>query len=193
MFGLPYQTAEKALATVDYCEDLLKRFGTRLNPFISPLAPFIDPGSLAYEESEKFGYKVFCRTLEEHRQALLQPSWKYTLSYETKWMTRDEIVDTTYQAALRLNRIKATFGLIDDKMAQAIEERIKEAVLMMKRIDEIVQEKDTTVRDKKLNELQPRINQLSMSTICETDEIKWPAGKRRFNYFTIARDILFKR
>ena len=193
MFGLPYQTAEKALATVDYCEDLLKKFGTRLNPFISPLAPFIDPGSLAYEESEKFGYKVFCRTLEEHRQALLQPSWKYTLSYETKWMTREEIVDTTYQAALRLNRIKATFGLIDDKMAQAIEERIKEAVLMMKRIDEIVQEKDTTVRDKKLNELQPRINQLSMSTICETDEIKWPAGKRRFNYFTIARDILFKR
>jgi hypothetical protein len=64
---------------------------------------------------------------------------------------------------------------------------------MMKRIDEIVKEKDTRVRDKMLNELQPAINQLSMSTICETDEIKWPAGKRRFNYFTIARDILFKR
>ena len=193
MFGLPYQTPEKALATVDYCEELLNKFGTRLNPFISPLAPFIDPGSLAYEESEKFGYRVFCRTLEEHRQALLQPSWKYTLSYETKWMTRDEIVDTTYQAALRLNRIKAAFGLIDDKMAAAIEERIKEAVVMMKRIDEIVKEKDGTVREKKLNELQPTINQLSISTICETDEIKWPAGKRRFNYFNIVRDILFKR
>jgi len=108
-------------------------------------------------------------------------------------MTRDEIVDTTYQAALRLNRIKAAFGLIDDKMAQAIEERIKEAVIMMKQIDEIVKEKDATVQDEKLKELQPRINQLSISTICETDEIKWPAGKRRFNYFNIARDILFKR
>ena len=193
MFGIPYQTAEKALATVDYCEELLNKFGTRLNPFISPLAPFIDPGSLAYEESEKFGYRVFCRTLEEHRQALLQPSWKYTLSYETKWMTRDEIVDTTYQAALRLNRIKAAFGLIDAKMGEAIEEMIKEAVLMMKRIDEIVKEKDGTVREKKLNELQSTINQLSISTICETDEIKWPAGKRRFNYLNIVRDILFKR
>ena len=108
-------------------------------------------------------------------------------------MTRDEIVDTTYQAALRLNRIKAAFGLIDAKMAAAIEERIKEAVLMMKRIDEIVKEKDTAVRDEKLNELQPAINKLSISTICETDEIKWPAGKRRFNYFNIVRDILFKR
>lgn len=193
MFGLPRQTPEKALATVEYCHYLLKKFGTRLNPFISPLAPFIDPGSLAYEESEKFGYRVFCRTLEEHRQALLQPSWKYTLSYETQWMTREEIVDTTYQAALRLNRIKAECGLIDAKVGEGIEARIKEAMLMMERIDEIMKEGDAGIRERRFNELKPKIDQLSISTICETDEIKWPAGKRRFNYFNIARDILFKR
>ena len=193
MFGLPNQTPEKALGTVDYCEELLKKFGIRLNPFISPLAPFIDPGSLAYEESEKFGYKIFYRTLEEHRQALVNPSWKYTLSYETKWMTRDEIVETTYQAALRLNRIKSDFGLINPQVAKGIEERIKEAMVMMGEIDEIVKEKDETAREERLMRLKPRIDQLSMDTICEADEIKWPAGKRRFNYFNIARDILFKR
>lgn len=193
MFGLPYQTPEKALATVDYCKELIQKFGAKLNPFVSPLAPFIDPGSLAYEASDKFGYKIFCRTLEEHRQALVKPSWKYTLSYETEWMTRDEIVDTTYQAALSLNRIKAEFGLIKPEVAREIEERIKEAIVMMGEIDEIMKEPVEVLREERLMRLKPRIDQLSMDTICEADEIKWPAGKRRFNYFNIARDILFKR
>lgn len=193
MIGLPSQTPEKALATVDYCGDLLKKFGARLNPFISPLAPFIDPGSLAYEESEKFGYKVLYRTLKEYREALLQPSWKYTLGYETKWMTREEIVDTTYQAALRLNRVKAECGVIDSKTAKDIEERIKEAVIMMSRIDEIMEDKEGEEREQQLTALKPKIDQLSMSTICEEDEIRWPAGKRRFNYFNIIKDILFRR
>jgi B12-binding domain/radical SAM domain protein len=193
MIGLPQQTAEKALDTVDYCKDLLKKFGRRLNPFISPLAPFIDPGSLAYEESEKFGYKIFYRTLEEYRQALLLPSWKYTLGYETRWMTRDEIVATTYQAALRLNQVKAEFGLIDSRVARKVDERIKEAVTMMKRIDELMEEKNAGTREEQLNRLKPQIDQLSISTICEKDEIKWPAGKRRFNYFNIIKDVFFKR
>jgi B12-binding domain/radical SAM domain protein len=192
MIGLPYQTPEKALGTVDYCKDLLKKFGKKLNPFISPLAPFIDPGSLAYEESEKFGYRVLYRTLEEYRLALLQPSWKYTLGYETKWMTRDEIVETSYQAALRLNQVKAEFGLIDLRTARQVDERIKEAIEMMKQIDEILDGKDLSKREAELKLLKPKIDQLSISTICEKDEIKWPAGKRRFNYFSIVKDIVFK-
>lgn len=193
MIGLPYQTQVKALDTVGYCRDLLKKFGKKLTPFISPLAPFIDPGSLAYEESEKFGYKVLYRTLEEYRQALLQPSWKYTLGYETNWMTREEIVDTTYQAALQLNRIKAEFGLIDSQIAQKVEERIKEAVQMMKQIDQILEEKEASTREAQLKRLKPRIDQLSISTICEKDEIRWPAGKRRFNYFNIVKDVLLRK
>ena len=193
MIGLPHQTSEKALGTVDYCEDLLRKFGKRLNPFISPLAPFIDPGSLAYEESEKFGYKVLYRTLEEYRQALLQPSWKYTLGYETRWMTRDEIVDTTYQAARRLNRVKAQFGLIDSLTASQVDERINEAMEMMKEIDEIFKEKETIKREERLKSLKPKIDQLSISTVCEKEEIKWPAGKRRFNYFNIVKDMIFKK
>ena len=193
MIGLPYQTPEKALGTVDYCKDLLKKFGKKLNPFISPLAPFIDPGSLAYEESEKFGYRVLYRTLEEYRQALLQPSWKYTLGYETKWMTREEIVETSYQAALYLNQVKAEFGLIDSHTARQVDERIKEAIEMMEQIDEILDGKDLSRREAELKLLKPKIDQLSISTICEKDEIKWPAGKRRFNYFSIVKDMVFRR
>jgi B12-binding domain/radical SAM domain protein len=191
MIGLPHQTPENALASVDYCRHLLQRFGNRLNPFISPLAPFIDPGSLAYEQSEKFGYKIFYRTLEEFRKALLQPSWKYTLGYETEWMTREEIVATTYESALRLNRVKQECGLIDPERAGKIEERIHGAVKMMERIDEILKIADCTRREEELLLLKPAIDTLSIATICAEDEIKWPAGKRRFNYFTIIKDMIF--
>ena len=34
-------------------------------------------------------------------------------------MTRDEIVDSTYEAGLRLNRLKERFGLIDKETADA--------------------------------------------------------------------------
>jgi B12-binding domain/radical SAM domain protein len=190
MIGLPHQTPEHALASVDYCRHLLQRFGNRLNPFISPLAPFIDPGSLAYEQSEKLGYRIFYRTLEEYRQALLQPSWKYTLGYETVWMSREAIVTTTYESALRLNRVKKECGLIDPERAGKIEERIHAAVRMMERIDDIVKTADCTRREEELLLLKPAIDTLSIATICGEDEIKWPAGKKRFNYFNIIKDVL---
>lgn len=96
MIGLPRQTPHSVQQTLEYCETLLKEYtkngSTRVHPYISPLAPFLDPGSRAFENPEKYGYKLFYKTLEEHRQALLTPSWKYMLNYETKWMSRDELV-----------------------------------------------------------------------------------------------------
>lgn len=49
------------------------------------------------------------------QKALLAPSWKYTLNYETEWMTRDRLVDVTYQAAWELNRVKCRHGLLRKK------------------------------------------------------------------------------
>jgi len=72
MTGLPGQRYEDALAIADYCEHLLDRFGAdgRLHPFVAPLGPFLDPGSRAFEQPQ-FGYRTFCRTLEDHRLAFL--------------------------------------------------------------------------------------------------------------------------
>ncbi|NTV38271.1 MAG: hypothetical protein HGA82_03720 [Anaerolineales bacterium] len=122
MSGLPQQTAESVLGTIDYCEDLLRRFGKdgRLIPFISPLAPFLDPGSRGYENPDEHGYILQARTLEQHRRLLAAPSWKYVLNYETRWMNRHQLADATYAAGKRLNRLKAEYGLAP---AAAAEER----------------------------------------------------------------------
>ena len=68
MVGLPHQTHADALCIAGYCEHLLQRFGAegRLRPYVAPLAPFLDPGSRAFEHPD-LGVSLFCRTLEDHR------------------------------------------------------------------------------------------------------------------------------
>ena len=52
MIGLPRQTPRSVMDTVDYCDFLLHRFkgDKRLSLFIAPLSPFLDPGSLGFEQ-----------------------------------------------------------------------------------------------------------------------------------------------
>ena len=198
MTGLPKQTYPSVLGTVDYCHSLLERFRSynKLFPFISPLAPFLDPGSTVFEAPEKYGYRLLYRTVEEHRQASLSPSWKYILNYETEWMNRDEIVYSTYEAGKRLNRLKAEFGLIDQKTAESVEARLEGAVRMMKEIDRIMTTPNGIEREAALESLSGgrlALQHYSMSTICEKKELEWPTRFIRMNFFKIFKTLLMRR
>lgn len=198
MIGLPKQTYQSVLDTVDYCRDLLKRFQpyNKLIPFISPLAPFLDPGSTIFEEPEKYGYRLLYRSVEEHRQAMMSPSWKYILNYETEWMNRDEIVASTYESGRRLNRLKAEFGLIDPKTAASVEMRIDRALQILKEIDSILSIPDPEKRKSSLEAMlnQPQsLQQYSMSTVCEKRELEWPTRFIRMNFFKILKTLIARR
>ena len=198
MLGLPRQTPESVQQTVKYCGTLLEKYTKngkgRVHPYISPLAPFLDPGSRAFENPQQNGYKLFHRTLEEHRQALLAPSWKYMLNYETEWMTRDELVASTYQAALGLNRLKVKYGLLKEKEGRAIEIRIREAISLMHRVDEILLVKNVQVREERMNKLRARIASFGgNSTICPKKELRWPVKLIRFHVPRIIRVALARK
>jgi B12-binding domain/radical SAM domain protein len=194
MIGLPYQTYGSVMGTIDYCEHLLQRFtgpgDRRLFPFISPLAPFLDPGSEVWEAPEKYGYRLFWRTAEEHRRALVQPSWKYVLNYETEWMTREEIVAATYEAGLRLNRLKAKYGLLDPEVAAATERRIRRAVRLMEQIDDILSIPDEGRRARLLSALKPQVDGANHSTVCEKRELELPLSGLRLNLPKAATIVL---
>lgn len=115
MVGLPGQSYDDAVGFDEFCRTLLERFNgdPRLEFFVAPLAPFLDPGSAAFERPAEHGYRLRFHTLEEHRQALTSPSWKEMLNYETDSMTRDEIVAATYESMRRLTRLKREWNLID--------------------------------------------------------------------------------
>ena len=172
MIGLPTQTPESVGNTVKYAERLYERFkGERLFPFISPLAPFLDPGGDAFEEPERHGFRLFASTLEDHLRLATMPSWKYTLNYETKWMSRASIVDATYSSGLGLNRIKKRIGLIPADVADRTEQRILAAQALSKKIDLIVGK--GTASDADMEELREAAASLSESTVCEKGELDW--------------------
>jgi B12-binding domain/radical SAM domain protein len=183
MTGLPRQTRESVLDGVDYCESLLERFDDgRLIPFVGPLAPFVDPGSLFYEKPDEYGYEIRFRTLEEHRQALLAPTWKHILNYETRWMSRDDIAAVTYEAGRRLNALKARFELIDAEIAAETEERIDRAVSLMAQIDDLIERCDPQGLERELQALKPQIDQANTSTVCEKTELDLPFDITAFNW-----------
>ena len=187
MTGIPTQTAESVLGTAAAVEELYARIGNnpKLLPFIGPMAPFLDPGSMVYEDPERYGYTLRAHTLEEHRQLLTQPSWKYILNYVPDGMTLDEMVDSTYEAAIGLNRVKAKVGAVDEKTATATERRVIEAQIAMARIDSIMGNAEPE-RGRMLAEYKREIDALNESTVCEKSELNWPARLGATHFFANA-------
>jgi B12-binding domain/radical SAM domain protein len=185
MIGLPKQDYQSVMDTVEYSEYLMRDLdpgpNRRLIPFISPLAPFLDPGSPVFEKPERYGYRFFARTLEEHRQALVQPSWKYVLNYETEWMNRDQIVDSTYEAGLRLNRLKARYGLVDAEQAARTEARILKARRLIAQVDDIVSIEDEGRRARLLRAIKPQVDDANLSTVCDKAELNVPLRGIKLN------------
>ena len=176
MTGIPTQTVASVLETPEYVRGLYERCGNdkRLLPFISPMAPFLDPGSKVFDNAEAYGYTLHARTLEEHRQLLVQPSWRHIMNYDSDAMTRAEIVDATYDAAAGINRVKAAVGAIAHDVADSTERRIGQARVAMARIDEIMAGPQSE-RSAALEDFKEEIDKLNESTVCEKSELNWPA------------------
>jgi B12-binding domain/radical SAM domain protein len=172
MIGLPKQTPQSVMDTIDYCDHLLDKFkgDKRLSLFISPLAPFLDPGSLGFEHPERYGYHVLFRTLEEHRQALASPSWKYSLNYETDWLTRQQIVDNSYEAILRLNQLRVKHGVISERLAKISEQRLRAAWEMSHRLNDLLSKNNYS----EIGRLKSEIDRINTFPVAEKIQLEVP-------------------
>jgi len=129
MVGLPMQTAASVRGTLEYCARLFHRFSAYPSHFditIAPLAPFVDPGSPAFEYPQAHGYRIFTRTLADHRKAMRQLHWKDVLGYETEAMERAEIADISAEACERLCYLRRQFGSLKPKHAEDYLRRLKQ-------------------------------------------------------------------
>ena len=130
--GMPRQTADSVLDTISYSAYLLRKFrGKNVLPLICPMVPFLDPGSRFFEEPHKHGYRIFHKTLEEHRQAMIDPIWARRLNYETEWMSRRQIQDVTYESITRLVTAKTELGILPLGLSRAILKTIDETKFLL--------------------------------------------------------------
>lgn len=174
MVGLPLQDPENVKVIGEFFEKTYKISKGKIDSFVAPLAPFVDPGSIAYFYPERVGYKLLAKTFEEHRKLLLADKWYLMLNYETKWMTRRQIAEATYNACELLATSKYKLGIIDEKTFYELVESIKCARAgQPKRIED---EKETL----KESELYPQkhlpINYLTPKLLWEI--VKWGVATR---------------
>lgn len=175
MVGLPFQSYTSVMKSVAYCGELLDQYGQsgKLLPMIAPLAPFVDPGSRIFEEPETMGYRLLYQTLGEHRQAMLMPSWKQRLNYETEWMSRDDIVNATYDGATALVDLKLQHGLIPATDAREIKEHIARSRTVVELLD-----KGGPVG----RELASEIHKLNkLDSLCGKHELDWRVIGKRYH------------
>ena len=198
MNGLPFQDRESALDSARAAERLWSLVGRddRLFIYNAPFAPFVDPGSRAFEEPEKWGYRFRARTLEDHRKLLDSPSWKHVLSYETEWMTRDDVAEISYDAANILARAEHGAGRIDDAELKGRTERTEFARELMHRVDRILEIPDEEEREARLWETKDEGTRMMNSTVCNKKDLDWETGSIWSNAPRIGVSLLksfFKR
>ncbi len=177
MVGLPGQDSQSALDTVEYSRRLYEKTGAneKIYTFIAPMAPFLDPGSIVFESPRDHGYTLLYKTFKEHKDALYQPSWKLYLNYYTEWMSRDEIAETTYEALIGMNRLKAEVGVTDPDAARRIESGLNLARDVMRRIDDIVAStNDADERARRYAELRSEMEEARRSTVIAKKELRMP-------------------
>jgi B12-binding domain/radical SAM domain protein len=177
MIGLSGQTTDSVLESVEYTNHLLKTMAheNKIFPFIAPMAPFLDPGSLVYENPMQYGYNILWRTLREHKMALYEPSWKLYLSYDTEWMTRNEISETTYEAMIRMNALKINHGITDTDFGEKVNIGLHRARSIMHEIDKIIAStKNEKEKVQKFVELKREIEETKKSTDLSKRELRMP-------------------
>jgi clorobiocin/coumermycin A biosynthesis protein CloN6/CouN6 len=137
--GMPYQDRQSVMDTVAYSERLIRKFGGwNALPLICPMVPFLDPGCRFFEEPEQNGYRIYHRTLEEHRQAMVEPLWHRRLNYETEWLSRRELQDVSYEAIARLVEIKGEYGVLPSHFCQYILASIEETRRLLSEMERAI-------------------------------------------------------
>ena len=73
-----------------------KRFDSVGGPIIGPI--ILEPGSMAYDNPEKYGYKLSFKNLEEYIEALSKPSWHQWLNHETATWDKNALMRYIFES-----------------------------------------------------------------------------------------------
>jgi clorobiocin biosynthesis protein CloN6 len=188
--GMPYQDRQSVMDTIAYSERLIRKYGGwAALPLICPMVPFLDPGSRFFEEPEQHGYRIFHRTLEEHRQALVQPLWHRRLNYETRWLDRRQIQDVSYEAIARLVEIKGEYGVLPAGFCKAVLKAIDETRLLLGEVERALLLDGEFPADLR-NEMRSYNRKILSYTSDQIIPVPRPFGGRWFDDVTVPRQMI---
>jgi B12-binding domain/radical SAM domain protein len=140
----------------------------------------LDPGSLAFDHPEKYGYKLHFKTLGDYIAGMSMPSWHQWISYETRELDRAEIARLTLDAFIESARIREKYG------AFTTPEETAEQYLMMRLNRIIMDAVDHTMQLTDAHERLERLKALreSLASYPET------GGSDLYGYWSAIRTAM---
>ena len=82
-----------------------------------------------FENPDKHGYRIFYRSLEEHRKGFMHASLINRLNYETKWLTREQIVHLGYKAIREILIQKGKYNYLPSSIVESTVSKLDDAVV----------------------------------------------------------------
>lgn len=124
-------------------------------PIAGPIV--LDPGSLAFDQPQKYGYKLLYKNLEEYIKGLSHPSWHHWLNYETEQLDKNALVDLILSTVEFSIDQREKSGVFDEN--QAASERLRAGTdrVTVKEIDQIMLIKRKTEREAALTALKTKL------------------------------------
>lgn len=188
--GMPQQTTTSVLDSIAYSGSLLRKFGgQKVLPLICPMVPFLDPGSRFFEEPQKHGYRIFHRTLEEHRQAMVHPLWHQRLNYETEWMSRRQIQDITYESMTRLVTMKGELGVLPSALCRVILQTLDETKILLNQMEHAL-ELDGQLPQQLRNTIRAYNRKILAYSSDQIIPLPRPFGGRWYDDFTVPTSMI---
>jgi B12-binding domain/radical SAM domain protein len=125
-------------------------------PIMGPI--IIDPGSLAQDYPEKYGYKMTFKNLEEYIEAFSQPSWHQWINYETDLLTRDDLIKLIFKFVEFSTIQRERYGFLDISDASINKFQSKLNKIAMNEVDAIMQLRNKAERWEKLKMLKDKMD-----------------------------------
>lgn len=133
---------------------------TRLTYIHTGLMYLLDPGSLAFDFPEKYGYRLIFKNFKDYYWGLCKPAWSQWISYETKFLTRKDIAEAALVSLeLLMAELEEKYTVITDRP----EERaflnfqrfwVKSNYFIVDEVERIFQLKETQERERRLKMLK---------------------------------------
>jgi B12-binding domain/radical SAM domain protein len=123
-------------------------------PISGPIA--LDPGSLAFDFPEKYGYRLLYRTLEEYVGGLSGSSWHQWINYETDLLDKKSLVDLILESAGFTIAMREEYGFYNKTQADSEDNRLKADILAVSEIDRIMNIKDAVEKESAIKSLKQR-------------------------------------
>ncbi len=169
--GLAGETQETTRETWELCDKLYtldqaalqrrsfddtERSMLGAGPIIGPI--HLDPGSLAFDFPERYGYHVLFGNLEEYRQALSAPSWHQWRNYETNLLNKDAILQLLFESIDYSINGREKYGFWDASHAAIERAQAQADRITVEEVDRVMGLQDSAERKARLQSMRASLD-----------------------------------